>query len=172
MAAAPHKEDRSSAERKPADEWDALKDDVGHLAQEAKAQGWHFADIARAQARGYAEGRKDDVAHSVSGFARSLREATQTFDDRPNIQAITESAAAGLDQLADSIEEKTITEIVQDVEDAIRRHPLATATLSLSLGFFVARFLKSTAPAVDKTLTEGRARRPRRKTNSGSKIHA
>ncbi|MGO4707134.1 hypothetical protein AB4072_15320 [Microvirga sp. 2MCAF38] len=136
-------DERHAQEGNPA--WDELKDDVTHLAQEARAQGRHFVDAAREQAADYAEERKDGIANSVSNLANTLREATQTFDDRPNIRAIVDSAAEGLDQLADAIQERQISEIVTSIEGVMRRHPVPVAALSIGLGFLAARFIKSTA---------------------------
>src|SRR5687768_826276 len=85
------------------DDWDALRDDVGDMAGEALERGRFFIDSAREQASDYAGRRKDDIAQSVADFATSLRDSTHSFDERPNIRAVVDSAADGLEQLADSI---------------------------------------------------------------------
>ncbi|WP_194164554.1 hypothetical protein [Microvirga thermotolerans] len=125
--------------------WDALKSDVGEIADAAMEQGWHFIDAAREQATDYAARRKDDVAQSVADFANSLRESTRSFEDRPNIQAVVDSAAEGLEHLADTIRERTFADIFNDMENVARRRPATVAAVSMAIGFLAARFIKSTA---------------------------
>lgn len=125
--------------------WDALKSDVGEMADAAVEHGWHFIDAAREQATDYADRRKSDVAQSVADFANSLRGSTQSFQDRPNIQAVVDSAAEGLDHLAETIRERSFADIFNDVENVARRRPATVAAVSMAIGFLAARFIKSTA---------------------------
>ena len=67
--------------------------------------------------------RKDDVAQSVADFATSLRESTTSFEDRPNIRAFVDSAAEGLDQLADTIRQRSFADIFNEAEDIVRQRP-------------------------------------------------
>jgi ElaB/YqjD/DUF883 family membrane-anchored ribosome-binding protein len=127
------------------DDWDALKGDVGDMAGAAVERGRYFIDSAREQATDYVDRRKDDVAQSVADFATSLRESTHSFDERPNIRAVVDSAADGLEQLADTIRDKTFSDIFNDFEDVVRRRPATVAAVSVAIGFLAARFLKSTA---------------------------
>jgi hypothetical protein len=126
-------------------DWDTLKNDVGDIAGTVVQRGRHFLDSAREQAAGYVDHRKDNVAQSVSDLAHSLRESTSSFDDRPNIRAFVDSAAEGLDQLADSIRERSFSDIFNDVEDVMRERPAVVAAVSVAVGFLTARFIKSSA---------------------------
>lgn len=128
----------------PAD-WDALKDDVGGIANVALERGRHFIDSARDQATGYVDRRKDDMAQSVTDLAHSLRESCRSFDDRPNIQAFVDSAAEGLEQFADEIRTRSFGEIFDEVESVMRRRPAAVAATTFAAGFLLARFIKSSA---------------------------
>ncbi len=130
---------------KGSEDWDALRDDVGDIAGAAVERGRFFIDSAREQATDYADRRKDDIAQSVADFATSLRESTTTFDERPNIRAVVDSAADGLEHLADSIRDKTFSDIFNDFEDVVRHRPATVAAVSVAVGFLAARFLKSTA---------------------------
>ncbi|WP_205789865.1 hypothetical protein [Microvirga makkahensis] len=127
------------------DDWDALKGDVGNMADAAVERGRYFIDSAREQATDYADRRKDDIAQSVADFATSLRESTRSFDERPNIRAVVDSAADGLEHLADSIRDRSFADIFNDFEDVVRRRPATVAAVSVAVGFLAARFLKSTA---------------------------
>jgi hypothetical protein len=136
----------SNRQRQGEDEnWDTLKGDVNDIADAAVEQGWHFIDAAREQATGYADRRKSDVAQSVTDFANSLRGSTQSFEDRPNIQAVVDSAAEGLEHLADSIRDRSFADIFNDIENVARQRPATVAAVSVAIGFLAARFIKSTA---------------------------
>src|SRR4051794_23803672 len=126
-------------------DWDTLKGDVGDIANAAVERGRTFIESAREQATGYVDRRKDDVAQSVTDFAHTLREATSSFDDRPNIRAFVDSAAEGLDQFAGSIRERTVNDILGDVEQVMRERPAAVAALTVAIGFLTARFIKASA---------------------------
>jgi len=138
-------EAQSGGQGADAPDWDALKDDVGDIANAAVQRGRHFLDSAREQATGYVDRRKENVAQSVADFATSLREATSSFDDRPNIRAFVDSAAEGLDQFADSIRERSVEDIFNDVEEVVRHRPAAVAAVTVAIGFLTARFIKSSA---------------------------
>ncbi|MET0427876.1 MAG: hypothetical protein ABW026_05190 [Microvirga sp.] len=126
-------------------DWDDLKEDVGDIAGAAVERGRTFIYAAREQATDYADKRKGDVAQSVADFAHSLRESTATFEDRPNIKAVVDSAAEGLDHLAGTIRDRSYGEIFGDVEEIMRQRPAAVVAVSVALGFLTARFIKSTA---------------------------
>ena len=128
-----------------ADDWDALRGDVNEMAGAAVERGRYFIDSAREQATDYVGRRKDDIAQSVADFATSLRESTHSFDERPNIRAVVDSAADGLEQLADSIRDRSFADIFNDFEDVVRRRPATVAAVSVAVGFLTARFIKSTA---------------------------
>jgi len=127
------------------DDWDALRGDVGEMAGAAVERGRYFIETAREQAADYVDHRKDDIAQSVADFATSLRESTNSFDERPNIRAVVDSAADGLEQLADTIRDRSFADIFNDFEDVVRRRPATVAAVSVAVGFLAARFLKSTA---------------------------
>lgn len=128
----------------PAD-WDALKDDVADIANEALERGRGFVASARDQATGYVDQRKDDVAQSVADLANSLREACSSFKDAPNVQAFVDSAAEGLDQFAESIRERSFAEMFNDVEVVMRRRPALVAGVAVTAGFMLARFIKASS---------------------------
>src|SRR5918997_3735650 len=138
----------SSSNRQPdngAEDWDALRGDVSEMAGAAVERGRFFIDSAREQATDYVDRRKGDVAQSVADFATTLRESTHSFDERPNIRAVVDSAAEGLEQLADSIRDRSFSDIFNDFEGVIRRRPATVAAVSVAIGFLTARFVKSTA---------------------------
>jgi hypothetical protein len=153
------------------EDWDALRGDVNDIAGAAVERGRYFIDAAREQATDYASRRKDDIAQSVADFATSLRGSTTSFDERPNIRAVVDSAAEGLEQLAETIRERTFADIFNDFENVVRRRPATVAAVSVALGFLTARFIKSTAEDLrhDNIMpapSQGGRGRPRRAQSS------
>lgn len=126
-------------------DWDSLKDGVGDMADAAMEQGRHFLDSAKEQATGFADQRKNDVAQSVVNLANSLRESCSAFEGRPQIRAVVDSAAGGLEQLADGIRERNFGDMIGDVEDLVRRRPAIAAAATMAAGFLIARFVKASA---------------------------
>ena len=107
-------------------------------------------DAARAQAQDYVERRKGDAAQSVNDLAKTLRDSSRTFDDRPNIKAFFDSAAEGLEQLGGSIEARSFTDFYEDAEAFARRAPVAVAVGTFVAGFIAARFIKSSSLPQDR----------------------
>ena len=133
------------AEGAKAADWDTIKEEVTDIAGAAVERGRTFVESARAQATDYVDRRKNDAAQSVSDFATSLRETRRSFEDRPNIAAFFDSATEGLEQLSDTIRERSFAEIFNEVEVAMRRRPTLVAAASLTAGFMFARFIKASA---------------------------
>ena len=167
----PNQDQRTSGAAEPPPDLGTLKDDVSQVAGAAVERGRQFVDSAREQATGYVEQRKGAVAQSVADLAKALREASQPFDDRPNIKAFVDNAAGGLDQLADTIRSRGVAEIYSDVEDILRRRPAAVAATTLAAGFLISRFIKASADKLRVTevqrRTAGGARRPQSGGSSG-----
>jgi hypothetical protein len=137
--------EQREASRGEAEDWKALRGEVGGIAEAAVSQGKHFIESARDQATDFADKRKADVAQSVADLATSLRTSTGSFDERPNIKAVVDSAAEGLEQLADSIRQRSFSQIFADVEGVVRRRPATFGLASLAVGFIAARVIKSTS---------------------------
>ncbi|MEA1830546.1 hypothetical protein U8607_00495 [Methylobacterium durans] len=128
----------------PAD-WRELKHDVEDIRDTAVERGRGLLDAARAQAQDYVDRRKTDAAQSVNDLAKTLRDSSRTFDDRPNIKAFFDSAAEGLEQLGGSIEARSFADFYEDAEAFARRAPVAVAVGTFVAGFIAARFIKSSS---------------------------
>jgi hypothetical protein len=138
-------------------DWDALKEDVGDMAETAMEQGRHIFDSAREQATGYVDQRKDQLAQSVVDLANTLRQSGGGFD-QPSIRAIVESAAGGLEQVAENIRARSFGDMVDNVETMVRRRPAAAAITTMAVGFLLARFVKASSEAAARSA--GRSSRP------------
>jgi ElaB/YqjD/DUF883 family membrane-anchored ribosome-binding protein len=152
------------------EDWDALKGDVNDIAGAAVERSRYFIDSAREQATDYVDRRKDDVAQSVADFATSLRESTRSFDERPNIKTVVDTAADGLEQLADSIRDRSFADFFNDFEDVVRRRPATVAAVSVAVGFLAARFIKSTADDLRyEAMTTGHVQNPQGRSRQGQR---
>lgn len=145
---------------------DALREDVGGLADAAVERGWSFVDAARVQAVDYADQRKADAARSVGDLAKAIRESGRSFEDRPNIRAVMDSAAEGLDHFAGTIRDRSFAELYTDAERVARARPAAVAVAGAVAGFLVARLIKASSDSLRAAADDigrevvGAARRP------------
>lgn len=129
------------------------------LAGAALEQGRHLIGTAREQATTFADRQKDEAAQSVADLATSLRSTGETFDGRPNIQAFVDSAADGLESLADSIRERSFIELYGEAERFARERPVAVGAATVVAGFLLARFIKSSAEGLAEAGTRAAAAR-------------
>lgn len=141
----------SSIDREAAD-WKALRGDVEGIADVAVERGRGFVAAARGHAQEYVDRRKGDAAQSVTDLARTVRDSSKTFEDRPNIRAFFDSAAEGLEHLGTQIENKSFAEFYEDAEAIARRAPVAVAVATFVTGFVVARFIKSSSLPQNRTV--------------------
>jgi hypothetical protein len=147
--------------------WEGIKDDVSEMAGAAVEQGREFLDSAREQATGYMDQRKDAVAQSIADLGQSLRDACAQFDDRPNIKTVVDSAADGIDQLADSIRARSFNELFDQAEYLIRRRPGTVAAATMVAGFLVARFIKASAESIREAEQQRRSTASKRSRGQG-----
>ncbi|GJD43222.1 hypothetical protein AFCDBAGC_1071 [Methylobacterium cerastii] len=140
----PHPDPAHAAASEQA-EWRGLKGDVEGIADVAAERGRGLMDAARLQAQTFVEGRKNDAAQSVHDLAKTLRDSSKDFEDRPNIKAFFDSAADGLSQLGGSIESRSFADFYGEAEAFARRAPVAVAVGTFVAGFIAARFIKSSS---------------------------
>ena len=147
----------------PGAEWEAAKEEVAQAAEAAVGASKHFADAVAQEATGYANRRKDTVASLVEDLALSLRESCRSFEDRPNIKAFADTAADGIEDLGARIRAQSFTDLFDEVQTAVRRHPMAVAGATFFAGFVLSRFIKSSGDSIRQAEFERhRAEGPRR----------
>ena len=136
-------------------DWDSLKNEVGDAAGAAMEQGRHLLDSAREQATGFVDQRKNDIAETVVGFANQLRDSGGSLGERPQIRAVVDRAVGGLEQLADTIRDRSVADMVGDVEDLMRRRPAVAAVATMAAGFLLARFVKASTSGQTTAASRG-----------------
>ncbi|MGP9819299.1 hypothetical protein ACTZWW_04730 [Salinarimonas sp. NSM] len=151
---------------RPRADWDELKreasDAARDTAEEAREAGYAFVNGARDRAADYLERRKESAVQSIDDVAHTLRESSENFDDRPNLRLFVDSAADGLENLAEEIRDRSFIEVYADVEQLARRRPALFATAAGVAGFMLARFLKSSAEEVEERRMHGAWQREQR----------
>ena len=138
-------------------DWDDLKGEVGGMAEDAMERGRQFLDSAKEQATSYVDQRKDEAAQTIVELAKSLRDTGGAFGERPNVRALVDGAANGLEQFAGSIRSRNFADIFGDVEAAVRRRPALAAAATMAAGFLLARFVKASADQMRQAGERGRS---------------
>ena len=143
---------------------------VSDIAGTAVEQGRNLLDSAKGQATSFVDERKNGAAQSIADLASTLRDSGNTFEDRPSIQAFVGSAADGLEQLAGGLRDRSFAELYSEVESFARRQPVTVGAAAALAGFFLARFIKSSAEEMAETnairTTDAAATRPRTRPRS------
>lgn len=104
-----------------------------------------FAAALRRQTDDYVAKRKADAARLVSDVGEAIRNTGTSFEQQPQLRAIFDQAALGVDDLAEGISRRTVSEMYDEVHAAVRRRPALTALAALAAGFALYRTLNARA---------------------------
>lgn len=104
-----------------------------------------FAAALRRQTDDYVAKRKADAARLVSDMGDAIRNTGTNFEQQPQLRAIFDQAALGVDDLAAGISHRTVSEMYDEVHAAVRRRPTLTAIAALATGFALYRALNARA---------------------------
>ena len=142
------------------EDWDALKGDVGDIADAAVERSRYFIDSAREQATDYVDRRKDDIAQSVADFATTLREVHSTNrHDWAAAQILADQAVETV--TTGQLEDYIMSALVHAVaaRTALRRGAVPAAREHLARAARLRPLLTSAIPtlAVQTLLELGRA---------------
>ncbi|MCJ2127287.1 hypothetical protein [Methylobacterium sp. E-045] len=102
-----------------------------------------FTGSIREQAESYTEKRKADVSRVVSDVAEAIRASSADFGSHQHVKAFFDSAADGIQELSEKIDQRTFGEIYGEVEATVRRNPSVTVAAAAFAGFVLFRFLKA-----------------------------
>jgi hypothetical protein len=109
------------------------------------APGVGLAGAIREQVQRYAANRKQDAVRAVSDVAAGIHEAGAAFTDAPRLKAFFDNAAEGVEELSGDIGRRTVGELYDEVEAAVRRRPGVALAAAALAGFALLRFLKASA---------------------------
>jgi hypothetical protein len=126
---------------------------TGDRVEDVTAKVKEAADDIRHRATEQAETRIEDqkyrAASSLGGMARSLREASDHMPGDDGLGRYMSRAAEQVDNLASFLNNRDVTELVDEVEVFARRQPAAFVGSAFAIGLLGARFLKSSRRNLD-----------------------
>lgn len=122
---------------------DRSRDPATGSVEHGPSPGFGLAGAVREQVQGYAANRKRDAVRAVSDVAAGIRDVGAAFAGAPHVKAFFDSAAAGVEELSEDIGRRTVGELYDEVEAAVRRRPGVAAAAAAVAGFALLRFLKA-----------------------------
>ena len=128
---------------------DRAKDTASATAQEVadrvKEQAKETGDKIKEQGRSLVNEQKARLGAEIHSYSAAAREAAERLKDESdtNLAQYVSTAADRLDRLGTRIQERGLSELVDDVEDIARRRPEVFFGGLFVAGLAVARFLKA-----------------------------
>jgi len=146
----------------------AVVDQVKHAATEVGSQAKEKVDSAL-------EAQRERAAGSIGGIADAIRETGRALRSKqPSTPAeYADKAADQIDRVGSYFRDRTIGDLIADVERFARREPAIFVGTTFALGLVAARFLKSSRHHEEQSeaseASSGQIRRSPRTANAGSR---
>jgi hypothetical protein len=118
------------------------------MMEQTKAAASRVADQAVQQVKSQLETGKEKATGSLQEMAQALHETSSSFRER-NQDALgryADSGAEMIDQVSGYFKDRSVDQIVDDVEELARRQTGLFIGGAFALGFVLSRFFKSTSP--------------------------
>ena len=133
---------------------DQVKEQVKQGTQQAVQQGQQYvgqaADLVTTRVKATLTQQKDHISTGITDVAKLLQQNSESFRSQgvgvfaaPYI----DEAVGKLNEVGTTIQNKDIDEVIRDTEAFARVQPAVFLGIAATLGFFAARFLKSTGEA-------------------------
>ncbi len=122
------------------------KQKAGELADQATTAARDAAQNAASAAKDQAETAKSSVADEMSGVAAALRTAAEEMRSGSPQERTFGQIAEGLADASESMRNKDLSEMVQDVSAFARKNPLVFLGGAALVGFAATRFAKASRP--------------------------
>lgn len=129
-----------------------IKEQARQVVQQAQQKAGDLAQQARDQVMSQLSSQKEQAAGTLETITNAFRQTGQQLRDNGQgaVGGFVEQAADFGDQFAVYLLDRDVNQIVGEVEDFARRQPALFLGTAFAIGFFTARFLKSSsAPAGD-----------------------
>lgn len=116
----------------------------GGLTKDFKQQADEIAEQAKAKAKEVAQSGQTSAADQLDHLAEGVRRSAENFDDEQAwVRQGLSSAAERIERFSTTLRDRELGDLVQDAENAARRHPVVFAATCVVAGFALVRFLKS-----------------------------
>ncbi|MGB7406763.1 MAG: hypothetical protein WA906_13825 [Pacificimonas sp.] len=115
------------------------------LKSEVKTGTSKLADQAGTKARGAAEEGKAQAAQTINNLAQSTRDAARQFEgtQAEGLTGYAATAADSIEQFAQTLENKSVDELIDDARDMVRKSPAIAIGAAAAVGFLISRFAKA-----------------------------
>jgi hypothetical protein len=126
---------------------DQVKAKADEVATKVKEQAGQTADKAVDQVKTMAVDRKDQAADRLGGISQALYAASENlWQQDETVARYAQQAAEQVDRFTGYLHDKSVNDIIADVEDFSQRRPELFLGAAFLLGVAAARFLKSSRP--------------------------
>lgn len=123
-----------------------IKDAAQKATERAKQEAARLGDKAKRRAEEFADDKKNEAGERIETLASSLRASADRLEnDERWLAGYVSSAADHLDDLSDTVRNRDVGEMLQDVEDFARRQPALFLAGAAALGFAAGRFMKASS---------------------------
>lgn len=128
------------------------KEQVRHLADDAKRETSRMASQAGDMVQGLVSKQKDQAAQRLGSVAGALRDVGNRLNEQDNagFGQYAVRAADQVDRLSGYLRDRDLNNFVRDTESFARRHPDVFLGGTFLAGLLLARFLKSSSSNVDE----------------------
>jgi hypothetical protein len=128
-----------------------LKHTVDEAIERARQTKEEIVEEARGSARSLLDEQRKRVAEELEIVASAVREAGRKLkeEDREAAAHYTDRAAEGVERVSNYLHERHFGEVLEDAGELLRRQPALFIAGAFTAGFFLARFLKSSAEGVE-----------------------
>jgi hypothetical protein len=117
---------------------------VSETAATAKDQATRAAAKVGEQAKNTVDARMSDVAHELGSVAETVRQTThEVGGENETIARYGDRIAEQIEGVSSYLDERSIDDVLNDVQDFARRQPAVFLGGAFMLGLMVGRFLRS-----------------------------
>ncbi|PZQ57319.1 MAG: hypothetical protein DI570_19880 [Phenylobacterium zucineum] len=124
------------------------KELIGQAGQTLKAEAQSFASVAQDRVRAETQRGTEKATRTLGDFANAIRKAGDELSsaDQSPASRLVQQAADGLETFSRSLEGKDPGQLLNDVRDFGRRHPVAFIGGAVLAGLALGRFVRATDP--------------------------
>jgi len=124
---------------------------------DAKKVGSELVGAARDSAMSLLDAQRSRVADQIASVGDALRQSTESLEST-GIGALAQYASQAADQIggfADTLRDRSWSELAGDLEGFARRYPLMFMASAMGLGFIAGRFLLSSSERTPASMGSG-----------------
>lgn len=138
--AGPHGQDNDGALH-------AMSEGAGQAIGEAKKVGTELVGAVRDSAVSLLDAQRNRAAEQVASIGEALRRSGESFDGigADTVVRYTDMAAEQITGLANTLRDRSWSELADDIERFARQWPIAFTASAIGIGFLAGRFMLSSA---------------------------